>query len=298
MSDKDRQAAARLDALLKTSGVQQDWLTTFQTEQSGWDKYQQSELDLYQLSELYHENSKLRRYQIPALDKAGIKFDSDSAIAGGLASIGKSYPAAERYVLPPVELLNPDETPRGLNGVHHTGLERIGRALYRATDAEIRLRKVNTSAENRRQSLYSKLYPIEAYVGIMEKLSGLDAGIYHYNLFGHALEQLSTKEAVLSQLQQALTGNDRMKEMQECRWFLILSAIFSRTKARYGERGYRLALQESGKVLQSAQAEAVQMNCSVIPFPLFIDEEINQLIQVDGLNESVVAVCGFVNQTQ
>jgi SagB-type dehydrogenase family enzyme len=100
------------------------------------------------------------------------------------------------------------------------------------------------------------LHPTEGYL-VVPGLSGLEAGVYHYNPLGHALER------------RALLPAEQMAQME---WhfggpgFLVaLSTIFWRESWKYGERAYRYCNLDTGHALAalafSARLHGWQMTC-------------------------------------
>ncbi len=129
------------------------------------------------------------------------------------------------------------------------------------------------------------LYPIEIYLYI-NNVENLKKGIYHYNVKEHSLEILKigdfTREIVFALLHQSFVKYANV--------IFIFSAIFYRTLWKYRERGYRYILIEAGHAAQNLSLSAEAIGAGVCHIGAFFDDELNNLIMVDGENESVIYV--------
>ncbi|OGJ54835.1 hypothetical protein A2880_02980 [Candidatus Peribacteria bacterium RIFCSPHIGHO2_01_FULL_49_38] len=69
---------------------------------------------------------------------------------------------------------------------------------------------------------------------------------------------------------------------------VIITAVFSRTINKYGDRGYRNILIEAGHVGQNLYlvSESLGLKCTAIAGTK--DEEIERFLDIDGVTESVV----------
>lgn len=127
-------------------------------------------------------------------------------------------------------------------------------------------------------------YPVEMYPLVLRGGEGLPAGLYHYNVKQHALELL---------WDQHLT-QDECKEYFVYDWTVnanvvfLMTAVFRRNQAKYGERGYRYILIEAGHIGQnlSLVAEALGLKCVALGGTQ--DEKIEVLLDIDGVHESVI----------
>jgi SagB-type dehydrogenase family enzyme len=127
------------------------------------------------------------------------------------------------------------------------------------------------------------LYPIEVYV-IANDVEGLPCGIYHYAVMNHSLELIKSgdfrKEITAAGLEQEMLGDADVT--------FVLSAIFGRVCHKYGERGFRYAYIEAGHISQNIYLQAVSLGLGSVSVGAFLDEEINNLIGVDGRTEAVI----------
>lgn len=129
------------------------------------------------------------------------------------------------------------------------------------------------------------LYPLEVYV-VARAVSGLAAGLHHYDPFGHRLERL--REGCLDdELEAALVDGGLAGR---CAAALVLTAVFWRTRFKYGQRGYRFALLEAGHVAQTALLAATAAGLPSLPVGGFYDRELDRLVGADGLDEASLYV--------
>lgn len=70
--------------------------------------------------------------------------------------------------------------------------------------------------------------------------------------------------------------------------FFLMTAVFHRNQVKYGERGYRYILIETGHIGQNLYlvSEAAGIKCRALGGTR--DENIEKLLDIDGIGESVV----------
>jgi len=73
-----------------------------------------------------------------------------------------------------------------------------------------------------------------------------------------------------------------------CSLLLVITAMFGRTKIKYGERGYRFVLLEAGHVAQNICLAAVGMNLGACPIGGFVDDLVHEVLDVDGVDEAAI----------
>lgn len=128
------------------------------------------------------------------------------------------------------------------------------------------------------------IYPIELYI-VVNNVEGIDKGIYHYNPSEHAIELLKQGEHSLqiadACLGQQLVGNANVA--------IIKTALFKRIKP-YGNRGYRYIHLDAGMIGENIYLEAISMGFGVCGIGAFFDDQINEMLGIDGVDESVIYV--------
>ena len=134
------------------------------------------------------------------------------------------------------------------------------------------------------------LYPIETYL-VVNNVEELQEGMYHYGISGHELEVLkkgSFGEAVCR------AGLDQVM-CAESSVVFIWSAIFDRSKFKYGQRAYRYVYLDAGHIAENLALAAVSIGLGSCQIGALYDDEVNDLIDIDGTRESVIymSVVGY-----
>jgi SagB-type dehydrogenase family enzyme len=127
------------------------------------------------------------------------------------------------------------------------------------------------------------LYPFEIYL-IINHVEGLSPGIYHYNVLKHELELLKTgnfrSKIIDAGIKQEMLGDADAT--------FVLSAVFDRVCSKYGERGYRYVYIEAGHISQNIFLQAVSLGLGSVSVGAFLDEKVNKIIGVDGIDEAAI----------
>jgi SagB-type dehydrogenase family enzyme len=134
------------------------------------------------------------------------------------------------------------------------------------------------------------LYPIETYL-YANNVEDLEKALYHYNIEAHALEKLKVGAFAENLAHAALGQNMCIKAPV----VLIWTAIFARSKWKYAQRAYRYVYLDAGHIAQSLAVSAISIGLGSCQIGAFFDDEINQIIGVDGVGESVIylSVVGY-----
>lgn len=146
--------------------------------------------------------------------------------------------------------------------------------------------QTDEGAQRRAQPSGGARYPIETYCLIVQPGEGLKPGLFHYQVKEHQLETLWQKEFTKEDLDKIATY-DFVKGSSLLFFF---TAVFWRTQNKYGERGYRFILQESGHIAQNIHliSEALKLKCCALGGFRVSDEQIESLLDIDGVNESLI----------
>jgi SagB-type dehydrogenase family enzyme len=126
------------------------------------------------------------------------------------------------------------------------------------------------------------LYPLELYV-LPLSVAGLDAANYHYDPFRHRLERLDD----LSEHDVAAALVDPTL-VDAAAAVVVITAMFWRSRFKYGLRGYRFALLEAGHVMQNAVLAATALRLPALPLGGFYDTRLEALVGADGLEEAAI----------
>jgi SagB-type dehydrogenase family enzyme len=127
------------------------------------------------------------------------------------------------------------------------------------------------------------LYPIETYL-VVNNVEGLEKALYHYNIEAHALEELKAGDFIGKMVHAAL----EQKRCAEAPVVLIWTAVFERMKWKYAQRGYRYVYLEAGHIAQNFALAATCISLGSCQIGAFFDDEVNQILGVDGVEESAI----------
>lgn len=119
-------------------------------------------------------------------------------------------------------------------------------------------------------------YPLEIYPIILN-CEGIEKGLYHYNVKENSLELLLKKD--LGKWLTIVTSE--AKWIEKSAVVFIITGVLNRTRIKYGDKGYRLALIETGHLSQNILLLATEMGLDSCPLGGFIDKDVNNLLDVD-----------------
>lgn len=266
---------------------------------------QQSQDDEYEklgrVSEDFHTGSKITRVDRAASQRAK-KDPVQRAYARNADRMqqafydlievgGKRYPQAPRIALPTApqmlqrdlgEVIRARQTHRQYRDQAMT-LDQIATLLflgygimrYEAADPPRYPRRAVPSGGG--------VYPLEMYL-LALRIDGLNPGIYHYDVYAHALEQLS-----VGKMREKLAKTLLYDELaQRAAATIVLSGVFERPRFKYGELGYRLVLLEAGHIGQNLCLLAEGCSLGVCPVVGFVEDDVNAILGLDGVDESTL----------
>jgi len=127
------------------------------------------------------------------------------------------------------------------------------------------------------------LYPVETYL-VVNAVTDIEPGVYHYALDRHELDQLQVGDFRLAIAKAALD-----QEMAyHANAVFIWTAVFARSMWKYQQRAYRYVYLDAGHVAQNVALAAVALELGSCQIAALYDDEVNALIGVDGIEESVL----------
>ena len=129
------------------------------------------------------------------------------------------------------------------------------------------------------------LYPIETYL-VINNVENLPQGVYHYLIKDHALEELKLGDFSIEIAKAAL---DQDMCSSACVVF-IWTAIFNRSKCKYGQRAYRYIYLDAGHIAQNLVLASTSLNLGSCPIAALYDDEVNKIIGIDGFEESAIYI--------
>ncbi len=125
-------------------------------------------------------------------------------------------------------------------------------------------------------------YPLEVY--FLSLNSELPRSFYHYYTVNHSLEKMfDFKKKDLNKI-------TNIPWVRNAGGIVFISAIFERNTVKYGGRGYRHILVEAGHLAQNFYLNATANNVSISAIGGYMDDNINNLLEIDGKGETVIYV--------
>lgn len=220
------------------------------------------------------------------------KYRRDQMSAGGLdwASQPETY---KRYSDRP-EIALPQALP--VSGIELDRVLRTRRSVRHYTPEPVTLQELSyllwaSNGIQRRENGWEfrtvpsagALYPIETYLAA-NRVENLAAGVYHYNIAGHSLEQLKEGDYGSASARAALGQS----MCAECAVVFVWTAVFERCRWKYKQRAYRYVYLDAGHVAQNLALAAAGLGLGTCQIGAIFDDEANEIVGVDGTEESVV----------
>ncbi|MFW9987407.1 MAG: SagB/ThcOx family dehydrogenase [Candidatus Odinarchaeota archaeon] len=129
------------------------------------------------------------------------------------------------------------------------------------------------------------LFPIEVYT-IINNVEELEKGLYHYNIAQHMLELLKEgdfrAEIAKGCLDQQMVYNSAVS--------FVWTAVIERSKWKYLQRCYRYIYLDAGHIGQNFYLIAEALGLGACTIGAIYDDEINDLLEIDGINETAIYV--------
>jgi len=116
------------------------------------------------------------------------------------------------------------------------------------------------------------LYPLELFLINSE-------GVYHYLPQGHKMVQIKSQD-MRSLIASCALGQQSVAQAPAS---IIITAIYERTTAKYGERGIRYVHIEAGHACQNILLQAASMGLGAVPIGAFHDQCVTEAL---GLNDT------------
>lgn len=116
-------------------------------------------------------------------------------------------------------------------------------------------------------------YPLEIYA-VVRNVEGLEPGAYRYLPHSHELEQTRAGELNQELYSAALEQEWVLKAQLN----IVITAVYSRTTRRYGERGVRYVFMEAGHACQNVYLQATALGLGAVAIGAFNDDEIARIV--------------------
>jgi len=224
--------------------------------------------------------------------QAETKYAPDKAMGSGLhwkerPEPYKSYPDNVKIVLPAFDPSRPMSLDRALderrsirkyNG-EPISLGQLGYLIWASTG----IHRADHGYEFRTAPSAGALYPIETYI-VANAVRKLEPGVYHYAIRNHELEQLKTGD-MRDAIAAAALGQGMCAAASTV---FVWTAVFPRSKWKYDQRAYRYIYLDAGHIAQNLALAAVSLGLGTCQIGALFDDEVNKIVAVDGVEESVV----------
>ena len=127
------------------------------------------------------------------------------------------------------------------------------------------------------------LYPLEVYI-VAGNVSNLPPGIYKYRSQKHELIRV-VKGDKRSRLSEAALKQPWVADGAAV---IVFSALYERTKRKYGERGIRYVHIEAGHAAQNVYLQAVSLNLGTVIVGAFDDRKVKSVIHMAPQEEPLI----------
>ena len=127
------------------------------------------------------------------------------------------------------------------------------------------------------------LYPIETYA-VVHNVEGIERGVYHYAVRDHELELVRAGDFRSRTVEQAIG----QEFLGECAAVIFLTQVIQRMRPKYQDRSYRYGLLEAGHIGENGYLAAVSLGLGACGVGAFMDDQINEMLGVDGTEEAAV----------
>lgn len=199
----------------------------------------------------------------------------------------KTYPDGDKVVLPsfePGRCMSLDEALNRRKSVRRflaapIGLPQLGYLIW----ASAGIQRTEQGYEFRTAPSAGALYPIETYI-IANNVGGLEPGAYHYGVGKHDLERIRPGD-LRRQIAAAALGQGTCATAAAV---FVWTAVFARAKWKYAQRAYRYVYLDAGHIAGNLALAAVSLGLGTCQIGALFDDEVNKLLAVDGVEESVV----------
>lgn len=129
------------------------------------------------------------------------------------------------------------------------------------------------------------LYPIEVYP-VINNVENIEKGIFHYNIPKHSLELLKDGDFRSEVAKGCLDQNIAYMSAVNFIW----TATTERSKWKYLQRCYRYIYMDVGHIGQNFYLIAEALGLGACTIGAIYDDELNELLDIDGINETTIYV--------
>lgn len=240
------------------------------------------DIDLHDLAELYHEASKLYPALAELQTEGIVRLIRSESLQAATAYAVKRNPQ-----LPVTELPQPAPPDMSL----WSALE-ARRSVRTFPALRLRLQTLATllhagygvtAPTLRTVPSGGALYPLELYVAAT-RVDDLPCSLSHFDPTTRVLETVRADD--VSRELDAICASPGLLDGAAA--VVFVSAVFWRSRFKYGLRGYRFVLLEAGHLVQNVVLAATALGVAALPLGGIYDDRADELLGLDGVDESVV----------
>lgn len=119
------------------------------------------------------------------------------------------------------------------------------------------------------------LYPLEIYL-IIGKVTDMPAGVYHYIPENHSLEKISDGD----KRQELDAAANNQESIKAAAVDIVITANYTRTKNKYGERGERFVHLEAGHAAENVCLQSVSLQLGTVTIGAFDDSLVKKILNL------------------
>ncbi|HLX41063.1 MAG TPA: SagB family peptide dehydrogenase [Ktedonobacteraceae bacterium] len=167
----------------------------------------------------------------------------------------------------------------------HGVLSRRVRVTWNRDDRDLAVYHWSSHAYARGTASGGGMYPAEMYWACGPN-AALLPGLYHYDSAHHAMERLCIGD-MTGRIQKALLEHPAALSTDQ---FLLISLNFWKNSFKYNSFCYHVVTQDLGALLCSLRLLTLGSGSDLRPFLWYRDEDLNRLLGLDTIDESVFVV--------
>lgn len=127
-------------------------------------------------------------------------------------------------------------------------------------------------------------HAFETYL-LINNVDGITPGLYRFLAIEHGLISVSLDKYISDKVSKACLNQTFITSSAVT---FIWIAVPYRMNWRYGERGYRYLFLDAGHVCQNLYISAESINCGACAIAAYSDDELNQILGLDGKEQFVI----------
>ena len=224
----------------------------------------------------YHDKTN---HSVQSVRKGNVRLDFSI-----LPRLYKLYRRAETAPLP--EDVEPSAVPAmaAIAGGAPT-LDDVAALLKLSAGVTKWLKVPNGQMAFRAASCTGALYHIELYL-VCDDLPDLPAGVYQYGAQDNALRRVRSGD-YRGALAGATAGHDGVASAPVS---IVYTSVFWRNAWKYQSRAYRHTYWDCGTILANTLSVAASRGLAAGLVTGFVDDDVNRVVDVDGVREAAVAI--------